>query len=117
MPTRSPTISESARLVSSAIRVAAASVSFITCGRGRGFALAGVVDDGVISVIYSILAGHQSRLEIFRHSGMRPLGRRPGIQHRAPLWIPGSLALRAPRNGGFLRLRIFLVESVHAQRP
>src|ERR1700730_16472989 len=61
MPTRRPTISESARLVSSVIRAAAASVNFITCGRGRGFALAGVVDDGVISVIYSILAGHQSR--------------------------------------------------------
>jgi hypothetical protein len=29
-----------------------------------------------------------------RHSGMRPLGRRPGIQHRALFWIPGSLALR-----------------------
>src|ERR1700712_4774743 len=62
MPTRKPTISESARLVSSAIRAAAASVSFITCGRGRGFALAGVVEAGVISVIYSVLAGHQSRL-------------------------------------------------------
>jgi hypothetical protein len=25
-----------------------------------------------------------------RHSGMRPLGRRPGIQSRALFWIPGS---------------------------
>src|SRR5882757_5995124 len=77
MPTRSPTISESARLVSSVIRAAAASVSFITCGRGRGFALAGVVDDGVISVIYSILAGHQSRLEIFVIPGCALLGADP----------------------------------------
>jgi hypothetical protein len=48
-----------------------------------------------------------------RHSGMRPLGRRPGIQHHALFWIPGSLAQRkidasinfvarlAPRNDGF----------------
>src|ERR1700712_2169364 len=57
MPTRNPTISESARLVSSAIRSAAASVSFITCGRGRGFGFTGVA--GVISVIYSILAPNQ----------------------------------------------------------
>jgi hypothetical protein len=27
-----------------------------------------------------------------RHSGMRPLGRRPGIQTGALFWIPGSLA-------------------------
>jgi tRNA 2-thiouridine synthesizing protein A len=32
---------------------------------------------------------------------MRPLGRRPGIQHYALFWIPGSLALLAPRNDGF----------------
>src|SRR3954469_19224288 len=94
MPTRRPTISESARLVSSVIRAAAASVSFNTCGRGRGFGLAGVVDAGVMSVIYSILAAYQCRLEVLRHSGMCPLGRRPGIQHRVLFWIPGSLASR-----------------------
>src|ERR1041385_7142383 len=33
-----------------------------------------------------------------RHSGMRPPGRKPGIQHLAPLWIPGSHALLAPRD-------------------
>src|SRR5205823_14913098 len=55
MPTRKPTISESARLVSSVIRCAAASVSFMTCGRGRGFGLAaGVGVAGVISVMWSI---------------------------------------------------------------
>jgi hypothetical protein len=59
MPTRNPTISESARLVSSVIRAAAASVNFITCGRGRGFAFAGVVEAGVISFIYSVLAAIQ----------------------------------------------------------
>jgi CrcB protein len=32
---------------------------------------------------------------------MRRLGRRPGIQHRALFWIPGSLALLAPRNDDF----------------
>jgi hypothetical protein len=60
MPTRRPTISESARLVSSAMRWAAASVSFMTCGRGRGFGLAaGFGEAGVMSVIYSILAAYQ----------------------------------------------------------
>src|SRR3984885_9249975 len=60
MPTRRPTISESARLVSSWIRCAAASVSFITCGRGRGFGFAaGVGELGVMSVIYSVLAANQ----------------------------------------------------------
>src|SRR5882757_10217655 len=60
MPTRKPTISESARLVSSVIRCAAASVSFITCGRGRGFGLeTGVGEAGAMSVIYSFLAAHQ----------------------------------------------------------
>src|SRR5436305_1287405 len=68
MPTRKPTISESARLVSSAIRAAAASVSFITCGRGR-FGLAGAVV--VMFVIYSFLAAHQSRSGI-RHCRARP---------------------------------------------
>src|SRR3954451_875698 len=54
MPTRRPTISESARLVNSAIRWAAASVSFITCGRGRGFGLdPGVEGFGVMFVIGS----------------------------------------------------------------
>ena len=37
----SPTISESARLVSSVIRCAAASVSFMTCGRGPRLRLGG----------------------------------------------------------------------------
>src|SRR5437764_11847533 len=64
MPTRRPTISESARLVSSVIRAAAASVSFITWGRGR-LGLAGVVV--VISVIYSVLAEHQSGLVRLHH--------------------------------------------------
>src|SRR5882757_156613 len=55
MPTRKPTISESARRVSSVIRCAAACVSFITCGRGRGFGFdAGVVEAGVMSVMWSI---------------------------------------------------------------
>src|ERR1700694_3859674 len=55
MPTRRPTISESARLVSWAMRCAAASVSFMTCGRGRGFALeTGVGEVGVMSVMWSI---------------------------------------------------------------
>jgi hypothetical protein len=52
IPTRRPTISESARLVSSVIRCAAASVSFMTCGRGRGFGLAaGVGEAGVMFVM------------------------------------------------------------------
>ena len=42
------------------MRVAAASVSFITCGRGRGFGLAGAT--GVISVIWSVLAAVQCRI-------------------------------------------------------
>src|SRR5882757_2818888 len=63
MPTRSPTISESARLVSSVIRCAAASVSFITCGRGRGFGLdTGVGEAGVMSVMWSIPKANQCRL-------------------------------------------------------
>src|SRR3954454_21208040 len=99
MPTRRPTISESARLVSSVIRAAAASVSFITCGRGRGFGLAGVFDAGVMSVIYSVLAAYQCRLEILGHSGMRPLGRRPGIP--APCTaLDSGFARLAPRNDG-----------------
>jgi hypothetical protein len=53
-------------LVSSAIRCAAASVSFITCGRGRGFGLdAGVGELGVIFVIYSVLAAHQCRYFLY----------------------------------------------------
>jgi hypothetical protein len=31
---------------------------------------------------------------------MRRLARRPGIQRHALFWIPGSLALLAPRNDG-----------------
>src|SRR3984885_8273949 len=31
-----------------------------------------------------------------RHSGMRPLGRRPGIQHHALFWIPGSRQAARP---------------------
>jgi hypothetical protein len=61
MPTRRPTISESARRVNSATRWAAASVSFITCGRGRGFAL-GVDEAGVMSVMWSIPRPIQCRL-------------------------------------------------------
>jgi hypothetical protein len=49
-------------LVSSAIRKAAASVSRITCGRGRGFGFdAGIVGAGVISVMWSFLASNQCR--------------------------------------------------------
>src|SRR5260370_20160782 len=60
IPTRKPTISESARFVSSPIRCAAASVSFMTCGRGRGFGFAtGVGDAGVMSVSHSFLAADQ----------------------------------------------------------
>src|SRR4029079_6837100 len=60
MPTRKPTISESARWVSSVMRWAAASVSFMTCGRGGGFGLeAGVGALGVISVMWSIPAANQ----------------------------------------------------------
>src|SRR5205823_11833136 len=63
MPTRKPTISESARLVSSVMRAAAASVSFMTCGRGRGFGLgAGVFEAGVIPVMWLIPAAIQCRL-------------------------------------------------------
>src|SRR5437588_1585436 len=55
-------IAESARPVSSVMRCAAASVSRMTCGRGRGFSLdEGVGDAGVISVIYSFLAGTSMR--------------------------------------------------------
>jgi hypothetical protein len=36
-----------------------------------------------------------------RHSGMRPLGRRPGIRHNALLWIPDSVR-------GFKPSRIFV---------
>ena len=36
-----------------------------------------------------------------RHSGMRPLGRRPGIQRLALFWIPGSRRRDASRNDGF----------------
>src|SRR4051794_1786261 len=32
---------------------------------------------------------------------MRPLGRRPGIQHHALLWIPASRRRGAPRNDSF----------------
>src|ERR1051325_10628357 len=85
MPTRSPTISESARLVSSVIRAAAASVSFITCGRGR-FGLAGVVV--VISIIYSVLAGHQSLLPSSHDAAS------PHIQHETRLV---GHAVRRPR--------------------
>src|SRR3954462_2870744 len=36
---------------------------------------------------------------LHRHSGMRPLGRRPGIHNPRPwLWIPGTLVALAPRN-------------------
>src|SRR5882762_9820121 len=68
MPTRRPTISESARLVSSVTRAAAASVSFMTCGRGRGFGLeagafeAGVFEAGIIPVMWLIPAAIQCRL-------------------------------------------------------
>jgi hypothetical protein len=41
----------------------------------------------------SVIAGlDDPAIHHLRHSGMRPLGRRPGIQHRALFWIPGSLA-------------------------
>ena len=61
-PDAKPTISESARLVSSVIRCAAASVSFMTCGRGRGFGLAaGAGEAGVMSVMWSIPAANQCR--------------------------------------------------------
>src|SRR5216683_7120756 len=58
MPTRKPTMSESARLLSSRMRCAAASVSFMTCGRGRlGAAVlgldAGVDEACVMSVMWS----------------------------------------------------------------
>src|SRR5207247_744873 len=60
MPTRRPTISESARSVSSVMRCAAASVSFMTCGRGRGFGLeTGAGAAGVMSVMWSIPAANQ----------------------------------------------------------
>src|ERR1700709_536370 len=95
MPTRSPTISESARLVSSAIRAAAASVSFITCGRGRAFALADVVDDGVISVICSILAGHQSR-----HLYVSSLNPNPLTHHHMLRTRRASSVMRAGVHGG-----------------
>src|SRR6478736_4621405 len=62
MPTRRPTISESARFVSSVIRAAAASVSLMTCGRGRGFGLeAGAGEAGVMSFIWSVPAANQCR--------------------------------------------------------
>ena len=49
-----------ARLASSAIRCAAASVSFITCGRGRGFGLeTDVGEAGVMSFMWAIQAANQ----------------------------------------------------------
>src|SRR6185312_6975798 len=60
IPTRRPTISESARLVSSVIRAAAASVSFMTCGRGRGFGFAaGVGEAGVMLAMSSFPTANQ----------------------------------------------------------
>src|SRR3954468_11052711 len=95
MPTRSPMICESARWVSSRTRAAAASVSRITCGRGRGFGLAGAAGGAaeafdVISVMCSIpwaVQGHQRML------GTKCL---PHIEHEAglvahPVRRPGRL--------------------------
>jgi hypothetical protein len=57
---------------------------------------------------------------------MRPFGRRPGIQHCALFWIPGSLAQRkidasinfvarlAPRNDGF-RIDARAVQALRAR--
>src|SRR5215471_13486492 len=69
---RNPTISESARRVSCRTRCAAASVSFITCGRGRAFGLETGVGDGcVMSLMWSIPSANQcrfiSRLAAYAH--------------------------------------------------
>jgi hypothetical protein len=47
----------------------------------------------MVGMLYSTSLPGLTRQSIHfqsRHSGMRPLGRRPGIQHRALFWIPGS---------------------------
>jgi hypothetical protein len=48
---------------------------------------------------------------------MRPLGRRPGIQRHALFWIPGSLALLAPRNDGFKMDARIIPDQVGDRRP
>src|SRR3569833_4484438 len=68
MPTRKPTISESARFVSSVIRCAAASVSFITCGRGRTLGLAEGVD-----VVFVMVSPHvEDEARLIAHPVRRP---------------------------------------------
>src|SRR5882724_6080469 len=79
MPTRRPTISESARLVSSVMRCAAASVSFMTCGRGRGLE-AGKGEAGVMSVMWSIPAANQCQ-----SSSRKAVNASPHIEDEAGL--------------------------------
>src|SRR4051795_3672596 len=57
-------ISDSAREVSSRIRLAAASVSRITCGRGRGFGLATGAGELVVLVMASSRRAMRSALAI-----------------------------------------------------
>jgi hypothetical protein len=56
------------------MRCAAASVSFITCGRGRSFGLdAGVGVAGVMSVMWSIPMANQCRLFSREQAKTEPL--------------------------------------------
>src|SRR5215468_8509449 len=81
---RKATISESARRVNSSTRCAAASVSFMTCGRGRAFGLkTGVGDACLMSLMWSIPTANQcwfiSRFAPYAHNAS------PHIQDEARL--------------------------------